>query len=331
MGSRTSVQVVESPVMEASRRVRYVEVHGHRRAFVMTGNGPALLLLHGVACDHTTWDRVITPLARHHTVIAPDLLGHGKSAKPRGDYTLGGYANAMRDLLSVLGIERATVVGHSLGGGIAMQFAYQYPELTERLILVAPGGLGPEVSPVIRLATVPGFHQVMGLLTLPGVRHVNLAGLRLAHAARLPGTRDIDEVAAIYDSFRDAEARAAAGQVLRSVVDLRGQVVTMTDRAYLTEAMPLAVVWGAQDPIIPASQARTVERLVPAARIEILDDSGHFPHRDHPVEFVRIVGDFVATTRPSSYDRERLRELLRTGPGARRRRTTTRPIPSLTG
>ena len=143
--------MIESPVMKASGRIRFVHVHGHRRAFVLTGHGPALLLLHGVACDHTTWDRVIGPLARHHTVIAPDLLGHGRSAKPRADYTLGGFANGMRDLLGVLEIDRATLIGHSFGGGVAMQFAYQYPELTERLVLVASGGLGPEVSPVIRL------------------------------------------------------------------------------------------------------------------------------------------------------------------------------------
>lgn len=319
--------------MKATRRIRFVDVHGHRRAFVLTGHGPALLLLHGVACDHTTWDRVIGPLSRDHTVIAPDLLGHGRSAKPRADYTLGGFANGMRDLLGVLEIERATVIGHSFGGGVAMQFAYQYPELTERLLLVAPGGLGPEVSPVIRLATLPGFQQVMGLLTLPGVRHVNTAGLRMAHAARLPGTRDIDEIAEIYNTFRDPQARAAAGHVLRAVVDRHGQIVTMTDRAYLTESMPLAVVWGAEDPIIPASQARNVAALAPGARVEIVADSGHFPHRDHPEEFVRIVQDFLATTRPSTYDQARLRELLRSGPGRRIRRARAgqRPVAPLTG
>nr|WP_183320022.1 alpha/beta fold hydrolase [Flexivirga oryzae] len=319
--------------MRGSRRVRFVDVHGHRRAFVLAGHGPALLLLHGVACDHTTWDRVIRPLSRDYTVVAPDLLGHGQSAKPRADYTLGGYANGMRDLLSILDIDRATVVGHSFGGGVAMQFAYQYPELTERLVLVAPGGLGPEVSPVIRLATAPGFQQVMGLLTLPGVRHINTAGLRLAHAARLPGTRDVDEIASIYDSFRDRGARAAAGHVLRAVVDRHGQIVTMTDRAYLTESMPLAVIWGAQDPIIPASQARNVEALAPGARIEIIEGSGHFPHRDHPEEFLRIIREFLATTRPSSYDRERLRELLRAGAGRpiRRARAGRRPVAPLTG
>ena len=145
-----------------------ITIHGHERAFVKLGQGPALLLLHGLGCDHTTWLPVIHDLARHYTVIAPDLLGHGVSAKPRADYSVGGYANGMRDLLTVLNIDKVTVVGHSFGGGVAMQFAYQFPERTERMILVAPGGLGPEVTPFIRAITLPGFHQVMGVATLPG-------------------------------------------------------------------------------------------------------------------------------------------------------------------
>lgn len=308
--------------MNGSRTVRFMDVHGYRRAFVKTGHGPALLLLHGVACDHTTWDRVIRPLARNHTVIAPDLLGHGRSAKPRADYSLGAFANGMRDLLSILGIDRATIVGHSYGGGVAMQFAYQFPELTERLVLVAPGGVGPEVNPMLRLVTVPGFRQVMGALTLPGVRHLNRTGLQLAHAMGLPGTRDVDEIAKIYDSLAPSDARGAIQQVLRGVVDLRGQYVTMTDRAYLTESMPIAVVWGAQDPIIPASQAEVVKRLAPGARVEIIQDSGHFPHRDHSKQFVRILRNFIDTTAPASFDQERTRELLRGRPGPRSKRGT---------
>ena len=142
-------------------------------------------------------------------MIAPDLLGHGLSAKPRADYSVGGYANGMRDLLTVLGIDKVTVVGHSFGGGVAMQFAYQFPERTERLVLVAPGGLGPEVTPAIRAITLPGFHQVMGLVTLPGVRH---ARPRPACArwprTGVPQARDLDEVADDLDSFKDPRARA---------------------------------------------------------------------------------------------------------------------------
>ncbi len=293
--------------------VQYVTIHGHRRAYVKAGSGPALLLLHGLGCDHTTWEPVIGPLSRDFTVIAPDLLGHGLSDKPRADYSVGGYANGMRDLLTVLGVDRATVVGHSLGGGVAMQFAYQFPERTERLMLVAPGGLGPEVTRLIRAITVPGFHQALALLTAPGVRHVGAAGLRALAASGLPATRDLDEVADIYESFRDPRARAAIRHVVRAAVDLRGQVITMVDRAYLTEAMPMCVVWGRQDHVIPVSHATNAARVAPSARIEIIDDAGHFPHKDHPQRFVRALTDFVRQTEPATHHRGRWRALLKNG------------------
>ena len=171
---------------ETRHEVEYATIHGHRRAYVQVGSGPVLLLLHGLGCDHLTWEPVIDRLAEHYTVLAPDLLGHGSSAKPRADYSVGGYANGMRDLLTVLGIDRVTVVGHSFGGGVAMQFAYQFPERTERMMLVSSGGLGPEVTPVIRAITTPGYQQAMGLLTLPGVRHLGIAGLKIACRDRVP-------------------------------------------------------------------------------------------------------------------------------------------------
>src|SRR4051794_24044307 len=251
--------------MPQSFEVQYLTIHGHRRAFVKTGTGPALLLLHGLGCDHTTWLPVIATLSRRYTVIAPDLLGHGRSAKPRADYSLGGYANGMRDLLTVLGIDKVTVVGHSFGGGVAMQFAYQFPERTERMILVAPGGLGPEVSPAIRAITLPGFHQAMGLLTLPGVRHLTQTTMRALAASGVPRTRDLDEVAEIIGSFRDPQARAAIRHVVSAVVDWRGQIVTMVDRAYLTEAMPMCAIWGTHDSVIPVRHPPLVAAPAPPA------------------------------------------------------------------
>lgn len=293
--------------------VQYLTIHNHRRAFVKVGSGPALLLLHGLGCDHTTWEPVIDDLAKRFTVIAPDLLGHGLSAKPRADYSVGGYANGVRDLLTVLGIDRVTVVGHSFGGGVAMQFAYQFPERTERLVLVASGGLGPEVTPAIRAITTPGFHQAMGVATLPGVRHAGLAGLRAASRLPLTATRDLDEVADIYDSFKDPAARHAIRHVVRAVVDWRGQIVTMADRAYLTQAMPMCVVWGRDDRVIPVSHAANAAALAPQARVEVIPNSGHFPHKDHPQRFTKIVTDFVRSTQPATYSRARWRRLLRDG------------------
>ena len=297
--------------------VEYVTIHGHRRAYVLAGpqlgTAPVLLLLHGLACDHATWAPVFEELARDYTVIAPDLLGHGYSDKPRGDYSVGGYANGMRDLLTVLGIDKVTVVGHSLGGGIAMQFAYQFPERTERMILVAPGGLGPEVTLIIRAVSLPGFHQAMGALTLPGVRHIGIAGMRVLHHVDHPATRDLGEIADIYDSFRDPRTRLAIRQVVRAVIDLRGQIVTMTDRAYLTAAMPILVIWGVEDKVLPSTHAENVAAIAPGAVVEIFAASGHFPHKDHPERFLKVVREFIRNTEPATYHRDRWRTLLRKG------------------
>lgn len=296
--------------------VQYLTIHGHSRAFVMAGQGPALLLLHGLGCDHTTWEPVLAALARDYTVIAPDLLGHGCSAKPRADYSLGGYANGMRDLLTVLGIDKVTVVGHSFGGGVAMQFAYQFPERTERMVLVAPGGLGPEVTPAIRAITLPGFHQAMSVVTLPGLRQLTTTGLRALASSGLNHARDLDEVAAMVDSFKDPRARRAIRHVVSAVVDWRGQIVTMADRAYLTETMPMCVVWGADDCVIPVRHAQIAAGLAPGSTVEVIADAGHFPHKDHPERFVDILKDFIETHAPATYRRHHWRALLASGSSA---------------
>jgi pimeloyl-ACP methyl ester carboxylesterase len=303
--------VSKGPV--SAHEVSYLTIHGHKRAFVKVGNGPVLLMLHGLGCDHTTWDPVIDILARRYTVIAPDLLGHGRSDKPRADYSVGGYANGMRDLLTSLGIDRVTVVGHSFGGGVAMQFAYQFPERTERLVLVGSGGLGPEVTPVIRAITTPGFHQAMRMLMLPGVRHATTGAMRALSRSGWQCTRDLDEVADIYESFKDPASRHAIRHVVRAVVDWQGQIVTMADRAYLTEEMPMAVVWGRNDQVIPVAHANNAARLAPGARVTVIPNAGHFPHKDHPERFAKILLDFVRSTTPATYSRARFRNLLRSG------------------
>ncbi|WP_235738939.1 alpha/beta fold hydrolase [Nocardioides alcanivorans] len=299
--------------MSSDFEVQYVDLHGYRRAYVKAGSGPALLLVHGLGCDHTTWAPVVEGLARNHTVIAPDLLGHGLSDKPRADYSIAAYANGMRDLLSVLDIESATVVGHSLGGGVAMQFAYQFPERTERLVLVGAGGLGPEVTPLLRAITLPGVQHLLAVGGLPGIRHLGAAALRGLGSTSLPGTRDLGEIATIVDSFADRGTRTAVRQVTRSVIDWRGQYVTMADRAYLVGDLPVCVVWGRDDLVLPVAHAEVAHRLVPSARVEVLPRSGHFPHRDHPERFVRLVQDFVASTRAAEHDPEARRDLLRVG------------------
>jgi len=292
--------------------VEYVVVHGYRRAYRKVGSGPPLLLLHGMACDSTTWFPVIDQLAEHFTVIAPDMLGHGESDKPNADYSLGGFANGMRDLLTILGIDKVTVVGHSFGGGVAMQFAYQFPERTERVVLVSTGGLGPEVTPLIRALTLPGAGLGIRLGTIRPVRGVAATSLRLLSKAPLPHLRDLDEVARIYESLADPAQTLATRRLAKTVLDWHGQFVTMADRAYLARLMPVLMIWGRNDMVLPVSHADKLPALE-NSQVHIFEDSGHFPHKDHPDQFVRLVVDFCRTQEPAQYHRGRWRALLRRG------------------
>ncbi len=152
-------------------------------------------------------------------------------------------------------------------------------------------------------------------MTMPGVRHAGMAGLRAVSATGWKSTRDLAEVADIYDSFKDPQARAAIRHVVRAVVDWKGQIVTMADRAYLTDAMPMAVVWGRDDMVIPVRHASNAAALAPKARVEVIPNAGHFPHKDHPERFVRIVQDWISSTQPAVYSRARWRTLLKSGQG----------------
>jgi pimeloyl-ACP methyl ester carboxylesterase len=287
-------------------------VHGYRRAFVRAGDGPPLLLLHGIGNNCHTWAGVIDRLAESYTVIAPDLLGHGASDKPRGDYSIAAYANGMRDLLSVLGIEQATVVGHSLGGGIALQFAYQFPERCQRLALVGSGGLGPELSAGLRAATLPGAELVLTALT--GVSGPLRAGMQMlelvGHLSGWKRVRDLAEAGDALLALKDVEARRAFLRTLRGVVDAHGQAVTAVDRLYLANSIPMLVIWGSRDPIVPARHAETVRTLVPTARVEVFAGAGHWPHLDEPDRFCDVLLDFVGSTEPASHDLDSWRRLL---------------------
>ena len=298
---------------EGAFRVRYATIHGYRRAYVTAGRGPALLLIHGIGDSSDTWRPVVEPLAEDHTVIAPDLLGHGRSEKPRADYTIAGFANGMRDLLSVLEVERATVVGHSLGGGVAAQFAYQFPERCERLVLVGSGGVGRSVSPMLRLAAVPGIEALMPLLGLAPVRVAGRLGAELLRILDTALGRDAEELLAVFDALPDTSARRAILRTLRSGVDWRGQVITMLDRAYLAEGLPTLLVWGRHDAVIPLGHGRLAHAAMPGSELEIFDDAGHFPHHADPERFAALVSDFIRRTKPSPFDQEEWRRRLRRG------------------
>ncbi len=285
-------------------------LHGRESGYLVGGTGPVLLLIHGMAGTCENWRDVIEPLARHHTVIAPDLPGHGLSAGGPGDYSLGNLASGLRDLLLVLGHERATLVGHSLGGGIAMQFSYQFPEMVERLVLVSSGGLGLEVSPVLRAAALPGADLFIAATATTGQKIGGAIGRGLSKIGMKPAA-DVAEVARGYGSLAEPDRRKAFLATLRSVVGTEGQRVSATDRFYLAEAVPVLIVWGARDPIIPASHGEDAHRALPGSKLEIFDGVGHLPQIEQPSRFVTVLEDFLGETEPAQFDRDEWRARIK--------------------
>ena len=292
-------------------------LHGHKVCYRIAGEGPPIALIHGITSDSAAWLEAMRRLSEHYTVIAPDLLGHGASAKPQGDYSLGAYASGVRDLLGLLGFERATVVGHSLGGGIAMQLAYQFPEYCERLVLVSSGGLGREVNAVLRAATLPGAELVMPLIVRDwAVRAGGTVASVLEKVGLRPG-HDMREVGRGYAFLVEGDAQRAFLHTLRAVIDPGGQRVSAMDRLYLAEDMPTLIVWGDRDPIIPIEHGRRAQKVIPGSRLVEIPGAGHWPMLDGPERFSDELTAFIETTEPFEFDIDWMRERLRQGPTPR--------------
>jgi pimeloyl-ACP methyl ester carboxylesterase len=276
-----------------------MELHGHRVIYRVAGSGPPVVLIHGMVNSSRHWEEVALRLADRYTVIAPDLIGHGDSAAVRGDYSIGAHAASIRDMLAVIGIDRATIVGHSLGGGVAMQFFYQFPQRTERLVLVSSGGLGHEVSPLLRSAALPGMSGVIGVVAH---RRILDSLWELGKRLRARGHSKGVYVQAIVRALRPLEqpgARAAFLHTLRSVIDVHGQRVSAVDRLYLLGSMPTLVVWGERDNTIPLEHGRALHEAVPHSRFETLPRAAHFPHLEDPEGLARVLGEFIDSTEPA--------------------------------
>lgn len=280
-------------------KTKWIEIHGERIAVrdegPVEGDAEALLLIHGMAASSQVWRAILPQLAKKYRVIAPDLLGHGQSSKPRTDYSLGAFAVGLRDLLDELGVESATVVGHSLGGGIAMQFLYQHPDYCRRLVLISSGGLGPEVGLILRLLAAPGAELIMPVIAPSAVLRAGSAvrswlgslGLRSPRGAELWNA---------YASFSDRQTRDAFLRTLRSVVDYRGQSVSALNRLNLRDGLPILAIWGEEDAIIPVEHAYSALKARPDCRLEVLPGVGHFAQVEAPGEVVGLIDDFISTT-----------------------------------
>ena len=298
--------------------VRDLDLHGHRirlREYVPTrrpecpADADVLVLLHGIAGSGRTWEPVLAELDRigfARRVLVPDMLGHGESATPRADYGLGAFATLVRDILAVEGHAHATLVGHSLGGGIALQFAYQFPEMCGRLVLVDSGGLGPEVSFVLRATAIPGARSTLAVLASPPV----LAAARMVGRIFGKPSAETKELARHYGSLGDAGRRRAFLSTARGVMDLRGQRASALERLYLAENVPTLVIWGGKDRLIPVGHGHRAAEAIPGSRIEVFEKAQHFPHAADPERFVAALTSFLATTTPARLKTEEIAAML---------------------
>ena len=282
-----------------------ITVHGRRATYRRAGTGPGracVVLVHGIAGDSSEWAPVFDKLAAKYDVIAPDLAGHGDSTRLRGDHSIGAFASWLRDLLEALAVDRATLVGHSLGGGIVMQFAYQYPEYVERMVLVSSGGLGREVSALIRAGSLPAAEWVVG-----GIGYVARRTEPLLTRIGLGPRTEGGELLHRLSGLSDADRRAAFVRVVRAIASPGGQRVSAGDRLYLAEDVPTLIVWGDRDRVIPVGHGHATHEALPDSTFVVFEKSGHFPHSDEPDRFTAVIEDFVRSTVPAAFDRARAR------------------------
>ena len=287
-----------------------VSIHGRRVAYrraASDGERPCIVLVHGIAGDSSEWEPVIDALAMTYDVVAPDLAGHGESTRLRGDHSIGAFATWLRDLLEALEIERATFVGHSLGGGVVMQFAYLFPQYVERMVLVSSGGLGREVSALIRAASLPGAAWVLG-----GIGAAARRTEPILSAVGLGTGTERGALVRRVAGLTDTDRRAAFVRAVRAIASPIGQRVNAADRLYLAEDLPTLIVGGARDRVIPADHAHATHDLIPGSELAIFGEAGHFPHADEPQRFADVVTDFMRSTSAGSYDKNRIRRRMTT-------------------
>lgn len=275
---------------------RLIHLHG-RDVWTRTlpGDGTPVLLIHGIGSSQESWIDIPDRLSeRGIPVIAIDLPGHGQSSKAPGDYSLGSLASTLRDLLDHLGHDQVHLVGHSLGGGISLQFTYQFPDRPSSLALISSGGLGEEVFPGLRAAALPGADLALRLAlnkrTLAGM---DWAGERLSRIGYRPQGLN-DGALGTVRKLADGENRTAFLSTVRSVISTKGQSVSALDKLSMVNGNRVLIVWGDKDPMIPCSHGENAHQLLPGSSLEIFVGAGHEPHSFDPVRFTEVLARHVA-------------------------------------
>jgi pimeloyl-ACP methyl ester carboxylesterase len=278
---------------------RMMMLHGDRVAYRDEGAGEVLLLIHGIGGSSSSWRAVIPKLSKKYRVIAPDLLGHGQTDKPRGDYSLGAFAVWLRDFLDALGIPKATLIGHSLGGGVAMQFAHQHRDHCQRLVLISSGGLGGDVGRLLRMLSLPGAELVLPLIAS---RPAITAGKALR--AWVSSDREVSrfsETWRAHAALSSRDNRQAFLRTLRSVVDHRGQAVCALNRLHFNADLPALIISGDLDRVIPAAHAHAAHEALPNSRLHVIPGVWHHPQVERPITVASLIDDFIATTGAHSH------------------------------
>jgi pimeloyl-ACP methyl ester carboxylesterase len=254
---------------------------------------PAILLVHGMISDGSTWSRPAAGFAEAgYRVIVPDLLGHGSSDKPAdGGYHLRDFADSLHPLLLELGVRSVTVIGHSLGGAIAMQLAHDHPELVHRLVLVSAGGLGRKVHPMLRVATLPGAHRVLRLVVNERTAPLYRAP-RLHRSLRL-SPEVVSNLGRAGRGLVSATGRAAFFQTLHNAISPYGQKGSMLEQDYLPRELPTLIVWSQDDPVLPVEHAHQTHAYLPYSQLAIFPGSTHQPHHHSAERFVQTVDAFI--------------------------------------
>jgi pimeloyl-ACP methyl ester carboxylesterase len=276
---------------------RSVRAGADRLSYLEAGpaGGPVIVLIHGLASDAGTWDRALGPLAdRGLRVLALDLVGHGRSDKPAGSYLLDDFAQSLSAFLNALGIESATLCGHSLGGAIAVHFGYHHPTRVDRLVLVSAGGLGREVHPMLRAAALPGASTVLRLAMVPTLQRVYRRPA-LHRALRLRPEAVVN-LRRAGQALGSAAGRSAFLAALRAVIEPSGQRGSFIEMRYLAEHVPTLLVWAERDPVIPVAHAHATRAHLPGSRLVVFPGGGHEPHRRNADEFATAVAEFILST-----------------------------------
>lgn len=273
-------------------------------AYTRTGSGPPLLLVHGLGGTRSTWAAIIPQLSLVFTVIAVDLPGHGDSDAPLGDYSPGAQASALRDVVVGLGFERVSLAGHSLGGGAVMQFAYQFPERTERLVLISSGGFGSEVTPLLRAATLPGAEMLIsGLARVPRA----VTGPVLGVLSLVPTLMSREDAVPLADTMVTMGAkrhRRTFIRTARTVLDRHGQLMSAKGTFAALAGIPILIAWGADDRAIPPEHHRRAAQRLPNALTCELANAGHFPQETTPVPLTTAMVSFLTSSAAHAYDED---------------------------